>query len=31
MAFRQTPQALLIEVPATLPTRHASVFEITFA
>jgi alpha-L-fucosidase len=31
MAFRQTGQALVIDAPATLPTRHASVFEITFA
>jgi alpha-L-fucosidase len=31
MAFRQTGQALVIDAPATLPTRHASVFEISFA
>lgn len=30
MAFGQTGQALLVDVPVTLPTRHASVFEITF-
>lgn len=28
--FRQTDHALSIDVPATLPTRHASVFKITF-
>ena len=31
VAFKQSDRALLIDVPATLPTRHASVFEITFA
>lgn len=31
IAFRQTDQALLITPPATLPTRHASAFEIHFA
>jgi len=29
--FRQTAEALLIDVPADLPTRHASAFAITFA
>ncbi|WP_334005091.1 alpha-L-fucosidase [Sphingomonas aerolata] len=29
--FRQTGQALVIDVPATLPTRHASAFRIDFA
>ncbi|MEG8042388.1 alpha-L-fucosidase C-terminal domain-containing protein [Sphingomonas sp. LR59] len=31
IAFRQTGQALLIDLPATLPTRHASAFAIDFA
>nr|WP_315382332.1 alpha-L-fucosidase [uncultured Sphingomonas sp.] len=29
--FRQTDQALVITPPASLPTRHASAFEISFA
>ncbi|MBY8827318.1 alpha-L-fucosidase [Hephaestia mangrovi] len=29
--FRQSGQALVIDMPAALPTRHASVFEISFA
>ena len=29
--FRQTDQALVIDVPGALPTRHASVFAIDFA
>ncbi|WP_243643493.1 hypothetical protein [Sphingomonas sp. PP-F2F-A104-K0414] len=31
IAFRQTGQALVIDLPATLPTRHASAFAIDFA
>ncbi|CAL4869771.1 hypothetical protein MMA231_04063 (plasmid) [Asticcacaulis sp. MM231] len=28
--FRQTAEALIIDLPASLPTRHSSAFEITF-
>jgi alpha-L-fucosidase len=31
IAFRQTGQALVIDLPASLPTRHASAFAISFA
>jgi alpha-L-fucosidase len=31
LAFRQTGQALVIDLPATLPTRHGSAFAIDFA
>jgi len=31
IAFRQTGQALVIDLPSALPTRHASAFAITFA
>ena len=31
IAFRQTDQALVIDLPVTLPTRHASAFAISFA
>ena len=31
IAFRQTGQALVIDLPATLPTRHGSAFAIDFA
>ena len=31
IGFRQTSRALVIDVPARLPTRHASVFKISFA
>lgn len=31
VAFRQAGQALVIDLPARLPARHASAFEITFA
>jgi len=31
LGFRQTGQALVIDRPPSLPTRHASVFEISFA
>jgi alpha-L-fucosidase len=31
LVFRQTGQALVIDLPATLPTRHASAFAIDFA
>jgi alpha-L-fucosidase len=31
IAFRQTGQALLIDLPTTLPTRHGSAFAIDFA
>ena len=31
IAFRQTGQALVIDLPAVLPTRHASAFAIAFA
>jgi alpha-L-fucosidase len=31
IAFRQAGQALMIDLPARLPARHASAFEITFA
>jgi alpha-L-fucosidase len=31
IAFRQTGQALVIDLPATLPTRHGSAFAIEFA
>ena len=30
LTFRQTDAALVIDLPASLPTRHASAFEITF-
>jgi alpha-L-fucosidase len=30
IAFRQTDQALAIELPAAVPTRHASAFAISF-
>lgn len=30
LTFRQTDAALVIDLPATLPTRHASAFKITF-
>lgn len=30
LKFRQSDDALLIDVPAALPTRHASAFKITF-
>ena len=30
LTFRQTGEALIIDLPASLPTRHASAFEITF-
>jgi alpha-L-fucosidase len=31
IAFRQSGQALVIDLPATLPTRHGSAFAIDFA
>jgi len=31
IGFRQTDRALVVTVPGHLPTRHASVFKITFA
>jgi alpha-L-fucosidase len=31
LKFRQGPAALSIDVPARAPTRHASVFKISFA
>ena len=31
MEFRQAGRALVIDVPAKLPSRHASVFKISFA
>jgi len=31
VAFRQTGQALVIDLPASLPTRHGSAFAIDFA
>ncbi|WP_330217104.1 alpha-L-fucosidase [Sphingobium lactosutens] len=31
VSFRQTDQALVIQLPASLPSRHASAFEIHFA
>ena len=31
ISFRQTGQALVIDLPETLPTRHASAFKITFS
>jgi len=31
IAFRQTGQALVIDLPGALPTAHASAFAITFA
>ena len=31
LAFRQTDQALLIDPPASMPTRHSSAFAIDFA
>jgi alpha-L-fucosidase len=31
IAFRQTGQALVIDLPATLPTRHGSAFAIDFS
>jgi alpha-L-fucosidase len=31
IGFRQTRRALVIDIPASLPSRHASVFEISFA
>jgi alpha-L-fucosidase len=31
LAFRQTAQALVLDLPAALPTRHASAFAIDFA
>lgn len=30
LAFRQTDQALVIDLPSALPARHASAFKITF-
>jgi alpha-L-fucosidase len=30
IGFRQTRRALVIDIPASLPSRHASVFEISF-
>ena len=30
LAFRQTDKALVIDLPASLPTRHASAFKISF-
>lgn len=31
IAFRQTDRGLILDLPATLPTRHASTFRIDFA